>query len=199
MWLVQADVLITIMAREKAVSLHEYKINKSDKKKELKLRERDGSQSNVYEKLNNESENNSNAKPIKSIKNTAENQHTHNKPSETIIAQNNVPDVKITPNSNTNFTDISNEDYKHINLNKNVKEALFKTFENNTFLKDDYSCDQCKFIAINHVGLNVHNTLYHCNQQRKETQPEETFTCNICEYKAGSSTGLDAHVMFSHS
>ncbi len=64
----QADVLITIMAREKAVSLHEYKINKSDKKKELKLRERDGSQSNVYEKLNNESENNSNAKPIKSIK-----------------------------------------------------------------------------------------------------------------------------------
>ena len=55
------------------------------------------------------------------------------------------------------------------------------------------------FTAMNHVGLNVHNTLYHSNQQRKETQPEETFTCKICEYKAGSSTGLDAHVMFSHS
>ena len=35
----------------KNISLHENKTNKSDKKKELKLHERDDSQSNVYEKL----------------------------------------------------------------------------------------------------------------------------------------------------
>ena len=97
-------------------------------------------------------------------------------------------------NSNVNSIEAKNFDKD----STKVKENMIAIKKDNS-VKEKFSCSQCNFDAINIVGLNVHNTLYHGNQHRKEkVLSKETFSCKVCDYKAGSSTGLDAHVMFSH-
>ena len=42
---------------------------------------------------------------------------------------------------------------------KDTKAVSLKEVKDSN--KNDFSCDKCEFIAVNKVGLNLHNTLNH--------------------------------------
>lgn len=94
--------------------------------------------------------------------------------------------------------------YKTQNLN--LKEST--EFINDKKITDDnLSCIKCDFKTKSKAQLNAHQNFVHQNITNRfvinsgnvnERKSIESFPCDKCLYKATSTTGLEAHIAFSH-
>ena len=105
-------------------------------------------------------------------------------------------------------------------MHKYQKKSFIKTSEikvdnkpsitkGNETEKNPYTCEHCMFRTNTKINIDKHYTLAHfqpnfiANPKKVPTIPKEDLaieklTCDKCKYKAGSATGLEAHIAFSH-